>query len=118
MNIKIVKVSGSSMIPFLRDGYVFIEKGTKDFKLGDMVLYNFMGKLYIHRIYGINGNIFVISNDDDIDSHYVDESFIIGRVKSFFNGHKGYLIGISIKFFRKIKKFFYGYFQKVNFLSL
>lgn len=115
MSLKAIRVYGTSMMPVLKNGYVFVEKGIKDFNIGDMVLYNFMGRLYIHRIYKIKNNIVVISNDDDIDFHEIDKSSIIGKVVGFLNGYKGYVFGVLSRVFRRIKKALYVNISKTYF---
>lgn len=108
MRIKAIQIFGSSMFPFLKDGFCFVDSKTRVFRKGDMVLYRFMDRLYIHRIYKIDGNKVGLSNDDNLPFHVIDKSAIYGKVISPFNGLVGYICGYFLRFVRKVKRFFYG----------
>lgn len=118
MKLKPIRVSGTSMIPTLKEGYVFVDFGVRDFKIGDIVLYSFMGRFYIHRIYGIRDNFFIISNDDDMPFHFIKKSSVFGRVKFCSNGWIGYFVGVFFRTIRMIKKVFYVCFGKTRFNNL
>lgn len=107
MNIKAIRVFGSSMLPFLKDGYCFINTDTKFFNLrkGDIILYKFMDRFYIHRIYNIDGVKIIVSNDDDLTYHTISKDDVVGKVVSFFSGYVGYLCGRFLRFIRHIKRF-------------
>ena len=69
---------------------------------GDMVVYKINDEIYIHRIVSINNGRFIISNDDDIEKHIIEEDQILGRVVSRYNGFFGYLIHIFLRTMRKV----------------
>jgi phage repressor protein C with HTH and peptisase S24 domain len=103
--LKAVKLKGTSMRPFLKDGdLVFYEECLSSLKLGDMILYKYSDNLYIHRIIGFEKEKISISNDDDMETHFIEKKDVLGRVCSFFNGYPGYLAHIIIKNIRFLKR--------------
>ena len=69
---------------------------------GDMVVYKINDKIFIHRIISIKNDRFIISNDDDLEKHIIEEYQILGRVVSIYNGFFGYLIHIFLRTMRKV----------------
>lgn len=106
--IGVIKTVGTSMSPIIKDGdYVFYEYPFNKLKKGDIVVYRYMDKRYIHRIYGFDGDKVIISNDDDLPYHTVYFSDIQGRVllkKNFLNG---FVFSKLMRFFRFLKWIYY-----------
>lgn len=106
MIIKAIKVSGTSMRPFIKDGFVFVDIQHRSINRGDLVLYRYDDVDMIHRVIGFEGDFVIISNDDDIAHHKVSKDNIKGIVKSNFNGFLGYYLHILLRGLRGIKKLF------------
>lgn len=102
--IGVIKTTGTSMSPIIKDGdYIFYEYPFKGLKKGDIVVYKYMDKRYIHRVYGFDGGKVVISNDDDLPYHTIDFNDIQGKVvlkNSFLNG---FVLSKFMRFFRFLK---------------
>ncbi len=104
--IKAVRVKGSSMKPFLKDGFVFVDTRFELLKKGDLVLYQYENTLMIHRVVGFGDDCVIISNDDDMDCHQIRKDNIKGVVKGVSGGLSGYALHIFLKNLRRIKKLF------------
>ena len=86
-------VTGNSMYPLFRNRYddVVLE-GCSDFKKYDVVLYRRQNGRYVfHRILKIEGDIFTIAGDNEIEKEYpVYKSACIAKLKSFERFGKEY----------------------------
>jgi signal peptidase I len=128
--MKAIKSIGTSMNPLIKDGDIVLyeenlpsfpsslkvrkkifstprrnvgeNKKKRILKPGDIVVYKISDKIYIHRIVSINNGRFIISNDDDLEKHIIEEDQILGRVVSIYNGFFGYLIHIFLRTMRKV----------------
>ncbi|MCX7642065.1 MAG: S24/S26 family peptidase [Elusimicrobiales bacterium] len=107
MKILSIKVFGTSMLPFIKDEYLFVKIGSDNIKIGDIVLYKFLNRLYVHRVYKVDDKEVIISNDDDLSFHNIKREDIIGKVLSFWNGYSGYILGWLLRYFRNFKKILY-----------
>lgn len=101
--LKAVKTYGSSMYPFIKNGdSVFYIKKNK-YRKGEIVLYRYMDKLYIHRIIGKDNNYYLISNDDNLDIHRVKSEDILGKVLHYSSNPFFYYFSVILKKIRRIK---------------
>ena len=108
--MKGVRCFGTSMYPFIKNGEIVLYcEDVVGFKRGDMIVYALGDKIYIHRIVSIDGERFIVSNDDDIERHVIKREQILGRVLSRYNGAFGYILHFVLRYIRMVKKFFYGY---------
>jgi len=106
-----IKTFGSCMRPLLKSGKIIFIKETKKVFLGDMVLYNFQGEKYLHRIVDIVKNDIIVCDDTGVTFPVrIKISNIIGIYPTIFNGYIGLLynkiISTVFLFYRKIKYWF------------
>jgi len=127
--MKAVKVKGTSMSPFIKEGDIVLYDEFKSplwescenppltpprrnvgreergiLKPGDMVVYKINDQIYIHRIISIKGDRFIVSNDDDLEKHTIEKDQILGRLVNGYNGFLGYFLHIFLRNMRKIYK--------------
>lgn len=105
MQIKAIKVCGTSMSPFFKDGDIILyeKKELKDILKGDCVVYLYRGRILLHRVIDKFRDNLVISNDDDLDEHIVPFKDVLGKVcgTNFKEGLCGYLCHRILKTARK-----------------
>jgi len=92
-----VTTTGGSMRPLLHSGDCCLVQCKTDitFHIGDPVCYIEGDKTYIHRIWWIKKNSFLIGDDAAICSpHFINTSSIIGRPVLFLKGPIGLFFGI------------------------
>ena len=82
-------VTGSSMLPFMKDGktLVTIKQIDKKLKKHDIVFYKNNGKFILHRILKITSNYIITCGDGLTKLEYIKESDIFAKVVKFQNGH-------------------------------
>ncbi|MFQ3675257.1 MAG: S24/S26 family peptidase [Endomicrobiia bacterium] len=106
-----IKTSGGCMRPLLKSGEIVFIKKTKKVFLGDIVLYEFQGKKYLHRIINRVKNDIIVCDDTGVTFPVkIKISNIIGIHPTIFNGYIGLLYNrIVFHFFlfcRKVKYWF------------
>ena len=127
--MKAVKVKGTSMSPFIKEGDIVLYDEFKSplwescenpplnpprrnvgreergiLRRGDMVVYKINDEIYIHRIISIKNDRFIVSNDDDLEKHTIEKEQILGRLVNGYNGFLGYFLHIFLRNMRKIYK--------------
>ncbi|MGD1081571.1 MAG: signal peptidase I [Candidatus Sulfotelmatobacter sp.] len=89
--ISCVKISTGSMEPFIRPGaIVVVDHSTKDFRIGDIVVFRNSDHMTAHRIVAVNeghsGIIFQTRGDNTADrSESVPEALVMGKVIEVHN---------------------------------
>jgi phage repressor protein C with HTH and peptisase S24 domain len=106
--IKAIKLKGSSMYPFFKDGeFIFFQTYDENKKInkGDAIIYKYEGKIFLHKIFHIYQDKLALSNDDDLPIHFIEKKDIIGLpIKSnIYRGKIGYFISKTLKFIRRCK---------------
>lgn len=91
------------MRPFVNEGFVFVYE-KKNYCRGDIVVYRYEGKRYIHRIVDTDSNFFIISNDDDIEYHKIEKKDIEGAVVGKSGGVYGFILHVILKSLRKTRR--------------
>ncbi|MEF3279872.1 MAG: S24/S26 family peptidase [Elusimicrobiota bacterium] len=102
--LKPLKVFGTSMSPFIKNGDVVFYEDDFSLKKGDIILYFLNETKFVHRVYKINGDDIFVSNDDDIEYHIINKKFVFGKVVCKYNGMIGYTLGSILKIIRKIRR--------------
>lgn len=93
-DVPVAVVEGKSMFPLLREGdVVFIKKvGSRDIKVGDIIVYEYNGKYIIHRVIEVihyNNRVYYVTKGDNnpiADPYYkpgVPYSKVKGKVIGF-----------------------------------
>jgi len=108
--IKAVKLYGSSMFPFYKSGETILCStcfDKKKLKIGDCVIYDMNGGLYLHRIEKIQKEGIVFSNDDDLPAHLVkwEQVKAVPVKKNIFSDFFEKFFSVLLKKMRKIKAF-------------
>jgi signal peptidase I len=84
--ISCVKISTGSMEPFIRPGaIVVVDHSTKDFRIGDIVVFRNSDHMTAHRIVAVNegrsGIIFQTRGDNTTDrTESVPQALVMGKV--------------------------------------
>ncbi len=99
-----LKVAGTSMMPFFKDGLTEVTLApAKDLQRLDVVLFQIQDKYYLHRIINMDGIRVTAQGDHLFSKEEIDQTHIIARVTSFSEG--GRLVDSrDIHYLRRVKR--------------
>lgn len=107
MKITVYIAKGDSMRPTVNNNdFIFTKSITFDEgKNGDIGMYEYGGKMFLHRVLSKDKYGVVVGSDSDsVDKHYVKRDYIIGIAITSKNPlYK--ILPFIFKFLRKIKRF-------------
>ncbi len=109
---KAVALEGTSMSPlFKTGGIVFVEESDiSGIHRGDCVVYDYEGRLLLHRVYEIRENILILADDAGVAApHAVDFEQVRGKALDdsvFSRGFIGFIYGRALRFLRILSQKF------------